>query len=124
MKITFKLLCLYVIKVVNNIADEQAAAERAFAVHSRLISGTDLTEKDLDPDFVRGNNLIPDREPGMNFRCQLYPVSKDESKCVVGLLRYLGMNSLAEFRIESACSVLINHPDKPLEPNFPVSIFQ
>ena len=107
---------------MNQLADEQLAAERAFAIQSRLISGTDLTEKDLDPDFARGNSLIPNREPGMNFRCQLYPVSKDESECVAGLLRYLGMNSISEFRIESACSALINHPDKPLEPHFPVSI--
>ena len=107
--------------MVNQLADEQQAAERAFAVQSRLISGTDLTEKDLDPDFARGSSLIPNRDSGMNFRCQLYAVSKDESECVAGLLRYLEMNSISEFRIESACSVLINHPSKPLEPNFPVS---
>ena len=112
------------IKVVNQLADEQETAERAFAAQSRLISGTDLTERDLDPDFARGNSLIPNREPGMNFRCQLYAVSKDESECVAGLLRYLGMNSIAEVRIESACSILINHPDKPLEPHFPVSLLR
>lgn len=108
-------------KVVNQLAVEQEAAERAFATQSNLISGTDLTERDLDPEFARGNNLIPDREPGMNLRSQIYAVSKDESECVVGLLKYFGMNSISEFRIDSACSFLINHPEKPLEPQFPVS---
>ena len=108
-------------QVVNELAAEQEAAERAFATQSHLISGTTLTEKDLDPDFARGNNLIPSRDPGMNLRCQLFAVSKDESEGVAGLLRYLGMNSIAEFRIESACSFLINDSSKPLEPHFPVS---
>ena len=86
-----------------------------------MISGTNLTEKDLDPEFARGNSLIPDRDPGMNLRSQLYAVPKDESESVAGLLRYLGMNSIAEFRIESAYTFLINDSSKPLEPHFPVS---
>ena len=109
------------LKVVNQLAVEQEAAERAFATQSRLISGTDLTERDLDPDFAKGSSLVPNREPGMNLRSQLFAVSKDESECVAGLLRYLGMNSIGEFRIETACTTLINHPSKPLEPHFPVS---
>ena len=80
-----------------------------------------MTESDLDPEFVRGNSSESDRDPGMNFRCQLYALSKDESECAVGLLRYLGMNSISEFRIEAACAFLINHESKPLESHFPVS---
>ena len=100
---------------MNQIAVEQEAAERAFATQSRLISGTDLTERDLDPDFARGNSLVPNRDLGMNLRCQLFAVSKDETECVAGLLKYLGMNSISEFRIETACSILVNHPNKPLD---------
>ena len=85
------------------------------------MSGTNLTERDLDPEFAQGNNLIPTRDPGMNLRSQLYAVSKDESECAVGLLRYLGLNSIGEFRIEKAYSFLLNDSSKPLEPHFPVS---
>ena len=100
---------------------EQAQAERAFITQTRLISGTDLTEKDLDPDFARGNSLIPTREVGMNLRCQLFPVSRDETQSAAGLIRYLGMHSVGEFSIEKSCTHLINHESKPLEPHFPVS---
>ena len=80
-----------------------------------------MTEKDLDPEFARGNTLIPERDSGMNLRSQLYAISKDESESVVGLLRYLGMSSIAEFRIETAYSFLVNHSSRPLESHFPVS---
>ena len=107
--------------MVDEVVDEQAQAERAFAVKTRLVSGTDLTEKDLDPDFARGNSLIPSRDIGMNLRCQLFPVSRDETQSATGLVRYLGLNSVADFNIERSCTHLINHDSKPLEPHFPVS---
>ena len=87
---------------------------------TRLISGTDLTEKDLDPEFARGNSLIPTRDIGMNLRCQLFPVSRDETQSAAGLIRYLGISSVGEFNLEKACTHLINHESRPLDFHFPV----
>ena len=103
--------------------DEQEIAERAFSLRTRLVSGTDLTEKDLDPSFARGNSLIPSRDTGMNLRCQLFAVSKDETKCAAGLIKYLNLSSLGQFSIETACTHLLNHESKPLEFHFPVNNF-
>ena len=85
-----------------------------------MISGTDLAERDLDPEFARGASLIPNRDVGMNLRCQLYPLSRDESEAAAGLIKYLGLANLGEFSLDQSCLLLQQHPSRPLEFNLPV----
>ena len=95
-------------------------AEREFVTRTRLISGTDLAERDLDPAFARGSSLIPNRDIGMNLRSQLYPLSQDETEAAAGLIRYLGMANMGEFTLEASCDSLQSHSTRPLEFNLPV----
>ena len=78
-----------------------------------------MTEYDLDPEFAMGGE---ERDPGMNLRTQLYALSKDESECATGLIRYLGMKDMSEFSLQATCLKLQSHPKKPLKINLPVSL--
>ena len=89
------------------------------AVEKRLVLDTSLTEADLDPDFAAGMGV--NRESGMNLRTQLYPLSKDESQCAAGLLKYLGIPDISDFNLSTVYSKLEQHPKRPLEITIPVS---
>ena len=80
---------------------------------------TSLTEADLDPEFAAG--MGTNRESGMNLRTQLYPLSKDENACAVGLLKYLEIPDISEFSLSNVYSKLESHPKRPLEITIPVS---
>ena len=88
-------------------------------VGSRLVMDTSLTEADLDPEFAAGMGV--NRENGMNLRTQLYPLSRDESKCAAGLLKYLGIPDISDFSLSVVYSKLEQHPKRPLEITIPVS---
>ena len=85
---------------------------------SRLVIDTSLTEVDLDPEFAAGRGVS--REPGMNLRTQLYPLSKDELACAAGLLQYLEIPDISECSLSKVYSKLENHPKRPLEITIPV----
>ena len=104
---------------MKEVVAEQVDAEREYMSCVRLMSGMELTEHDLDPEFARETE--PDHQPGMNLRTQLYPLSPDEEKCAAGLLKYLGMTDIKEFTLVNCYQKLNRHPRKPLEIKLPVS---
>ena len=105
---------------MKKVTSEQTELERDYMSCVRLMSGLDLTEQDLDPEFARGSE--PSREVGMNLRTQLFALSRDEEKCASGLLKYLGMSDIKEFNLTNSYQKLIHHPKKPLEIKLPVSL--
>ena len=77
-----------------------------------------MTDLELDPEF--GSSRGPNREPGMNLRCQLFALSREPEKCCIGLLRFLKIPNALTFDISTALANL-SSTDRPFETHLPVS---
>ena len=84
----------------------------------RLENNSGLTDTDLDPEF--GESRGPNRETGMNLRCQIFALSKDTDVCCVGLFRYLGLDKPSDFSISKALAKM-NGDLKAFDTRLPVS---
>ena len=95
-----------------------AKAEKDFLQKCRLEAGSDLTDAELDPEYSASRG--PNRETGMNIRCQLFALSKDAETCCVGLFRYLSLGKPTEFTIAKSLTEM--EKMKAFDTRLPVSI--
>ena len=104
---------------MQTIEVERETEERELVASTSLITGEDVQESDIDPDFESGTGV--NRETGMNLRSQLFALPKSEPACANELLKYINLPDISDFSLSKVYALLEADPRKPLEIKIPVS---